>query len=92
MVERQLALSRERGEPESALLASEAGMYGRFGYGPSTWSVGFTIPVVASAFRAPDQDAVRCRLLDAAETAVVLPRVFDRHPTLAPDGGSHVQC
>lgn len=79
MVERQLALSRERGEPAAALLASEAGIYGRFGYGPSTWSVGFTVPVVASAFRAPLQRVVRCRLLDAAEAAAILPRVFDQH-------------
>ncbi|MCJ7796174.1 MAG: GNAT family N-acetyltransferase [Thermoleophilia bacterium] len=79
MIERQLALSRERGEPASALLASEAGIYGRFGYGPSTWSVGFTIPVAFSAFRAPLRDSVQCRLLDAVEAAVVLPRVFDRH-------------
>ena len=79
MVERQLALSRERDEPAAALLASEGGIYGRFGYGPSTWSVGFTIPVVASAFRAPLGHGVRCRLLDAAEAALVLPRVFDRH-------------
>jgi predicted acetyltransferase len=79
MVERQLVLSRERSEPASALLASEGGIYGRFGYGPSTWSVGFTIPVVASAFRAPLQDMAHCRLLDAAEAAVVLPRVFNQH-------------
>jgi predicted acetyltransferase len=79
MIERQLALSRERGEPASALLASEAGIYGRFGYGPSTWSVGFTIPVAFSAFRAPLRDSVQCRLVDAVEAAVVLPRVFDRH-------------
>ena len=79
MVERQLALSRERGESVAALVASEGGIYGRFGYGPSAWSVGLTIPIHASAFRAPLRDAARCRLLDAAEAAVVLPRVFDRH-------------
>ena len=79
MVERHLAISRERGEPVAALMASEGAIYGRFGYGPSTWSVGLTVPTHASAFRAPPADHVRCRLLDAAEAAVVLPRVFDRH-------------
>ncbi len=79
MVERHLTISRERGEPVAALMASEGAIYGRFGYGPSTWSVGFTVPTHASAFRAPPQGTARCRLLDAAEAAVVLPRVFDRH-------------
>jgi len=79
MVERQLTLSRERGEPVAALVASEGGIYARFGYGPSAWSVGFTIPIHASAFRVPPQGTARCRMLDAAEAAVVLPHVFDRH-------------
>jgi len=79
MVDQQLTLGRERGESAAVLLASEGSIYGRFGYGPSTWSVGVTIPVAASAFRARLRDDGRCRLVDAPGAAVILPHVFDRH-------------
>ncbi|MFI0235817.1 GNAT family N-acetyltransferase [Streptomyces sp. NPDC016845] len=48
LMRRQLADVRARGEFLSVLLASEARIYGRFGYGPAT----FTAPVTVSRHRA----------------------------------------
>ena len=82
MMERQLALSRERAEPLVALLASEGVIYGRFGYGPATWSVGTTVSTVSSGFRDAVAADGRCRLLSADEATSILPGVFDRHRLL----------
>ncbi|MDP9405062.1 MAG: GNAT family N-acetyltransferase [Actinomycetota bacterium] len=43
MMRRQLADVHDRGEPLAALLASESGIYGRFGYGPSTPTLNLAI-------------------------------------------------
>ncbi|NEC68267.1 GNAT family N-acetyltransferase [Streptomyces sp. SID9727] len=43
MMRHQLAEVRERGEFLSVLLASEAGIYGRFGYGPATSTARLTV-------------------------------------------------
>ncbi|MGH3157256.1 MAG: GNAT family N-acetyltransferase [Streptosporangiaceae bacterium] len=42
LMRRQLAGIRERGEAIAALWASEAEIYGRFGYGPATWQANFS--------------------------------------------------
>lgn len=43
LMTRQLAELRTRGEPVAALFASEAAIYGRFGYGPAVPSQAFTL-------------------------------------------------
>jgi predicted acetyltransferase len=49
----QIADMVRRGEPVSVLLASEAGIYGRFGYGPATSAIGFTLDRAHAAFLDP---------------------------------------
>ncbi|MEU1120455.1 MULTISPECIES: GNAT family N-acetyltransferase [unclassified Streptomyces] len=44
LMRHQLAGLRERGEYVSVLLASEAPIYGRFGYGPATYAARLTVP------------------------------------------------
>ncbi|MGW2024721.1 GNAT family N-acetyltransferase [Streptomyces decoyicus] len=44
MMRHQLAELRARGEFLSVLLASEAPIYGRFGYGPATYTARLTVP------------------------------------------------
>jgi predicted acetyltransferase len=41
LMRRQLAEVRDRGEAIAVLWASEAEIYGRFGYGPATWQANF---------------------------------------------------
>ena len=43
LMRRQLADVRDRGEPLAILWASEAVIYGRYGYGRASWHLGFTL-------------------------------------------------
>jgi predicted acetyltransferase len=52
----------ERGEPVSALHASEATIYGRFGYGIASTHLQATIPRAAALRDVPGTDEVRIRL------------------------------
>ncbi|GAA2320136.1 GNAT family N-acetyltransferase [Streptomyces hawaiiensis] len=53
MMRYQLAELRTRGEMLSVLLASEASIYGRFGYGPATRTAQLTVPRHEAALAAP---------------------------------------
>ncbi|WP_042378151.1 GNAT family N-acetyltransferase [Streptacidiphilus melanogenes] len=53
MMRRQLTDLRARGEFLSVLLASEAPIYGRFGYGPATYTGRITVPRHQGALAAP---------------------------------------
>ncbi|GAU65821.1 hypothetical protein SSP35_02_01880 [Streptomyces sp. NBRC 110611] len=53
MMRHQLAELRARGEFLSVLLASEALIYGRFGYGPATYTQRLTVPCRQAAFALP---------------------------------------
>lgn len=53
MMRRQLSDIHERGEPLAALYASEAPIYGRFGYGLATYQALIDIDGTRSAFRNP---------------------------------------
>lgn len=51
LMTRQLADLHDSGTPVAALWASEAGIYGRYGYGPASWRLELALPRGA-AFRA----------------------------------------
>ncbi|MEU5517964.1 GNAT family N-acetyltransferase [Streptomyces griseoaurantiacus] len=53
MMRHQLAEFRERGEFLAVLLASEATIYGRYGYGPATSTARLTVPRREAALAAP---------------------------------------
>jgi predicted acetyltransferase len=79
MMRRQLDDMHERGEPLAALYASEAPIYGRFGYGPATYTADFEIDRTRSAFAADRTDAARTLQLVDVETAIdVFTRVWER--------------
>jgi len=67
----------ERDEPLSVLLASEANIYGRFGYGPATSSMSFSIERPYAVFFSPVVDEGRMTLLDDEEAAAQLPSIYD---------------
>jgi predicted acetyltransferase len=67
---------RERGEAVSALHASEATIYGRFGYGAATAEVRGTLPRGAALRDVPGADTVRLRM-DVADV--------DRHSDVVGD-------
>ncbi len=76
----QLDDLRARGETLALLWASEAGIYGRFGYGVATRGRSVRVPAARTAVRpqAPAEGAVR--LLDRAEVG---PALADLHDALA---------
>lgn len=67
MMRRQLDDVRERGEPLAALVASEPGIYGRFGYGMATQQLSTTIDTARVRLEVPaghGADGVRLRYAD----------------------------
>ncbi|WP_214325527.1 GNAT family N-acetyltransferase [Nonomuraea sediminis] len=76
---RQLADIRERGEAVAALYASEAAIYGRFGYGEAANELRVRIPKLASAFvrHAPSDPSIRLRVVKPAEVRADLERLFE---------------
>jgi predicted acetyltransferase len=65
------------GEALSALLASEGNIYGRFGYGPATSLVSFSVEQAYAALATPFEDPGRVILLDAEEAAAQLPPIYE---------------
>jgi predicted acetyltransferase len=68
-----------RGEPVSALGASESAIYGRFGYGMATSSAEYEIDTRHGAFLRPPAGPGRLRLLDPEEAGKLLPAFYDRY-------------
>ena len=77
MMEAQLVDVHERGEPLAALWASEETIYGRFGYGLSSWSGEMTIPRVWSAFAQPLERRGQVRFVTPEEGADLFPPVWE---------------
>ncbi|MFG2227907.1 GNAT family N-acetyltransferase [Streptomyces sp. NPDC048644] len=91
----QLAELRARGEFLSVLLASEAPIYGRFGYGPATFTTQLTVPrhkaalAVPRAREAADAPATgpangSVEVLRRAECGEILEAVYDRYRRAQP--------
>ena len=72
-----LADARRRGEPLAGLQATEAGIYGRFGFGCATTVTEVTVPSQGTRFAIPAPE-IDLRLCDAAQASKVLPGLFDR--------------
>lgn len=92
MMRHQLTDLRERGEFLSVLLASEALIYRRFGYGPATYTARLTVPRHRSAF-APSRagggatttpDAGTVEVLKSSECGDVLEEVYDGYRRAQP--------
>jgi len=78
MIERHLRDVEAHGEPLSLLFASEATIYGRFGYGPATRDAEYEIEPRHGAFREPPEAPGQVRLVDAGEGEKLLPAFYDR--------------
>lgn len=81
LLERQIAEAVEGGDATMALNASETGIYGRFGYGPTSrwWSVRVDLPRVAWRADAPTDPGTVHELPDDREAAERVARdVYER--------------
>ncbi|MDX3631428.1 GNAT family N-acetyltransferase [Streptomyces europaeiscabiei] len=95
MMRHQLAELRAREEFLSVLLASEATIYGRFGYGPATCTARLTVPRHKAALAVPRARAVAgaptagsdngsVEVLRRAECGEILEEVYDRYRRAQP--------
>ncbi|MFF4382604.1 GNAT family N-acetyltransferase [Kitasatospora sp. NPDC001547] len=88
MMRRQFADLRARGEFLAVLLASEAGIYGRFGYGPATYTQRLTVQRHQAAFAGPRAAAAPAggsvEVLPRAACGEVLEQVYDRYRRAQP--------
>ncbi|MFC8714456.1 GNAT family N-acetyltransferase [Streptomyces sp. NPDC057197] len=95
MMRHQLDEVRARGEFLSVLLASEALIYGRFGYGPATYTARLTVPRHRAALAVPRAQAVSgasgagpddgsVEILRRAECQELLEDVYDRYRRTQP--------
>ena len=67
-----------RGEPLAILWASEAPIYGRYGYGMATVRIAIEAERDRMQFRGDPAPVGRVRLVDEEEAARVLPPIYDR--------------
>ncbi|MEV6538084.1 GNAT family N-acetyltransferase [Streptomyces sp. NPDC051665] len=95
MMRHQLTELRARGEVLSVLLASEATIYGRFGYGPATYTARLTVPRHQAALAVPRARGVAdapaavadngsVEVLRRAECGEILEEVYDRYRRAQP--------
>ncbi|OKJ16706.1 GNAT family N-acetyltransferase [Kitasatospora sp. CB01950] len=87
MKRRQLADLRERGELMAVLLASEAVIYRRFGYGPATYTRKLTVPRHRAALtppRAGQEPAGTVELLRLGDCRELVEQIYDRYRRTQP--------
>jgi predicted acetyltransferase len=95
MMRHQLTELRARGEFLAALLASQAPIYGRFGYGPATYTRRLTVPRNQAAYARPRAHAAvdapetgsvegEVEVLRRAECGEILETVYDRYRRAQP--------
>jgi predicted acetyltransferase len=78
MMKAQLEDAHGRGEPIACLWASEAAIYGRYGYGLATRIGELTLGREYTAFAQPFEPRGEVALLDADEAGRVLPAIYER--------------
>ncbi|MFJ6677164.1 GNAT family N-acetyltransferase [Actinosynnema sp. NPDC091369] len=89
MMRHQLAELRDRGEFLSVLLASEATIYGRFGYGPATYTRRLTVQRHQGALAVPRADGTglgsdSAEVVRREECGELLEQVYDRYRRAQP--------
>ncbi len=80
MMRRQLADVRDRGEPLAILWASEAVIYGRYGYGRASWHLGFTLRRGEGGLAgtaASARDGLGLRIVEPETALPELAKVYD---------------
>ena len=77
MMRAQLDDARERGEPIAALWASEETIYGRFGYGLSSWAGEVAIARDRGAFAQPLERRGQVRFVTEDEAVALFPPVWE---------------
>ncbi len=79
LMRRQIDDIHERGEPIAVLWASDARIYGRFGYGRASWHASFTVRDGEGALSswAPADPGLRLRVTEPQAALAELAKVYD---------------
>jgi predicted acetyltransferase len=78
LMTRQLSDIAARGEePVAALWATEAPLYGRYGYGPAAWVTWLKVGRGEGALTTPADPSISLRLVSPAQAAADLAKVYD---------------
>jgi predicted acetyltransferase len=77
MIERDIRESAARGEVVSVLIAAEWPIYGRFGFGPATWQLKWTLRPRSAVFRVPATGTIE--VVDAATARELVPGIYDAY-------------
>ncbi|MFR9790461.1 GNAT family N-acetyltransferase [Streptomyces sp. MB22_4] len=94
MMAEDLAAARERGDVVATLLAAEYPIYGRFGFGPATWTSRWTVEVPRAGLDprwSGPEDGGRIELLDGEEVRKLGPELYDRFRVRQPGAISRDQ-
>ncbi|MET7682686.1 GNAT family N-acetyltransferase [Streptomyces sp. NPDC005423] len=81
MMALDLAAAKERGDVVATLIAAEYRIYGRFGFGPATWTTEWEIDVPRAGLDPRDPvttDGARIDLVDAEDVRKLGPELFER--------------
>ncbi|EFL33107.1 conserved hypothetical protein [Streptomyces viridochromogenes DSM 40736] len=81
MMARDLAAAKERGDVVATLIAAEYPIYGRYGFGPATWTAEWTVDVPRTGLDARwagPADGGRIDLVDGEEVRKLGPELHDR--------------
>ena len=81
---RQLDDIHERGEPLAALYASEAAIYGRFGYGLASFKAELEIERAFTAFAGPEHEPRKIRAIGKEDALATYPAIFEAVRTHRP--------
>jgi predicted acetyltransferase len=84
LIRHQLRDFAARGEVVATLRASEATIYGRYGYGVASSSQSVTVHTARAALRRDVGPGGPVRLLDTAQAWEVLPRIYAEHRPARP--------
>lgn len=83
IMRRQLAEARERGEAAAILIASESIIYGRFGYGPSSYLFDYEIDPRDGSYQEPFDDR-GVHFVDESTADKVFPDLHERFRKMQP--------
>ncbi|MET8897575.1 GNAT family N-acetyltransferase [Streptomyces albogriseolus] len=81
MMAQDLAAAKERGDVVATLIAAEYPIYGRYGFGPATWTTEWTIDVPRAGLDprwAGPEDGGRIDLVDAEDIRKHGPELYER--------------
>ncbi|WP_411083818.1 GNAT family N-acetyltransferase [Streptomyces sp. cmx-18-6] len=88
MMASDLAAAKERGEVVATLIAAEYPIYGRFGFGPATWTTEWEVAVPRTGLdprrSGRPEDGGRIEMVDAADVRKLGPELYARFAAIGP--------